>query len=672
MSSPSKILSDIVVYTKYARHLKSENRRETWDEIVDRNVKMHRETFAGRLSVDKVESLYPLISKAFGLVRQKKILPSMRSLQFAGKPIHIAPNRINNCAYLPIDDIAAFSETMFLLLGGTGVGYSVQYQHVNNLPPVIKPITTRRYLISDDIEGWASAIKELMKSYFTGTPRPRFDFSDIREKGAELVTSGGKAPGPDPLKACLLGIEAILESKETGSKLRPIDCHDIMCVIADAVLAGGIRRAALISLFSIDDEEMLRAKSSSMDATITYQEEKDNGEFMVSYNVYGDEKTGIFSGPDYERLKEGKVAWYYPYPYRGRANNSVVLDRSRITKERFDEIWNIVETSGSGEPGFYFTNNTNYGTNPCAEISLRPFTFCNLATIRMTDIRDQEDFEERVRAATVISTLQAAYTDFHFLRPIWKENTEKDALIGISQTGIVGNKVKLDLEKAAKVAVEVNALIAKHIGINAAARITTIKPEGTSSLAIGDTVPVASGIHAYHAAFYIRRMRFNRNEPITEYFLAHLPDLIEDEIYGPGVVISLPQRAPEGAVTREESALSMLERVKDYSLRWIRPGHNRGPNTNNVSATISIRPDEWATCREWFWEHRNLYNGLSVLPQDLGTYTQAPFEDCTEEEYNKMYSKLKDIDLTQIREEYDGTDLKGEIACGGSVGCEVT
>ncbi len=577
MELSSKLLSDITVYMKYAKYIPELNRRETWEELVTRNKEMHQK---------KYPQLKDEIEKVYKLVYDKKVLPSMRSLQFGGKPIEISPNRIYNCAYMPIDHVDSFSEAMFLLLGGTGVGYSVQKHHVDKLPEIKKPNPnrTRRYLIGDSIEGWADAIKVLLESYFgTKASKPVFDFSDIRPKGARLVTSGGKAPGPQPLKDCLHNIKKVLDAKEDGDKLKPIEVHDIVCYIADAVLAGGIRRAALISLFSADDDEMIACKSGS---------------------------------------------WWESNPQRGRANNSAVLMRHKVTKEYFMDLWKRIELSGAGEPGIYLSNDKDWGTNPCCEIGLRPYQFCNLCEVNASDIISQEDFEERVKAATFIGTLQAGYTDFHYLRDVWRRTTEKDALIGVGMTGI-GSGVVLgyDMKKASEAVKKENERVANLIGINKAARTSTVKPSGTSSLVLG----TSSGIHAWHNDYYIRRIRVGKNEAIYTYLSIYHPELIEDEYFRPHdtAVISIPQKAPEGAILRTESVFQLLERVKKVSTEWVKHGHRTGSNTHNVSATISVKENEWDLVGEWMWENKEAYNGLSVLPYSNHTYKQAPFEDCT-------------------------------------------
>jgi len=617
MDVSSTILSDITVYMKYAKHNDDLQRRETWSEIVDRNKAMH---------IKKHPDLKVNIEAAYTYVYDKKVLPSMRSLQFGGKSIEISPNRVYNCAYLPIDHPDSFSEVMFLLLGGTGVGYSVQRHHVAALPEIRQPYTkrTKRFLISDNIEGWADAIKVLLQSYFKGGSSIKFDFSDIRPKGARLITSGGKAPGPQPLKECILKLKGILNEKQSGEKLSTLDVHDMVCHIADAVLAGGIRRAALISLFNADDEEMISCKS-------------------------GD--------------------WWELNPQRGRANNSAVLMRHKVTKEFFMDIWKRVELSGAGEPGIYLNNDKDWGTNPCCEIALRPYQFCNLCEVNASDIDSQEDFEARVKAAALIGTLQAGYTDFHYLREIWRETTEKDALIGISMTGIgSGTVLGYDMSAAAKVVVKENKRIAKLIGINSTARATTVKPAGTTSLVLG----TSSGIHAWHNDYYIRRIRVGKNEAIYSYLSIYHPELIEDEYFRPHdtAVISIPQMAPKGAILRTESPFALLERIKHVSSDWVKPGHQKGSNSHNVSATVSLKDDDWSEAGEWMWENRNYYNGLSVLPYNGGTYTQAPFEDISEDRYNELLSSLKNVDLTKVIEVEDMTDLSGELACAGGQ-CEV-
>lgn len=612
----TKILSDITVFQKYAKHLEKENRRESWDEIVQRYNKM---------MIDKYPSLKDRITNLSSFIIDKKILPSMRALQFAGLPIERNPSRVYNCAYLPIDDYRSFNEAMFLLLGGTGVGYSVQFNHVDKLPEITKPTKNKRFLIGDSIEGWADAVKALMKAYLgKNNAKPIFDFRDIREKGTRLKTAGGKAPGAEPLKTCLFHIETLLERKQNGEKLKPIECHDIMCHIANAVLAGGIRRAAMISLFSFDDEDMLACKSGN---------------------------------------------WWELNEQRGRANNSAVIVRNRITLGDWNSLWKKIELSGSGEPGVYFTNNADWGTNPCCEIALRPYQFCNLTEVNVSNITSQEDLNNRVSAAAFFGTLQAGFTDFHYLRDIWKKTTEKDALIGVGMTGIgSGEILKYNLEEAANVVKETNEIIAKEIGINCAARTTTVKPSGTSSCVLG----TSSGIHAWHNTYYLRSIRINKNESLYTYLSIYAPELLEDDFFRPNdlAIIRIPQKAPDGAILRTESALNLLERTKLFNIDYVKKGHRSGSNTNNVSATISLKQKDWELVGDWMWKNKHVFNGLSVLPYDSGSYVQAPFENITEEEYEERVKHLSNIDLTKVIEIDDNTAHTQEASCAGGA-CEL-
>lgn len=610
--------SQITVFSKYAKYKPETQTREVWDEIADRYEDMLVEKYP-----HLTDEIITMVAK---YIRRKKVLPSMRALQFAGPAMEVNNARGYNCAYLPIDSLHSFSETMFLLLGGSGVGYSVQKHHVAKLPTIKKQekSKTRTYLVEDSIMGWADAIKILMKFYFKGGYKPKFDFRAIRKKGARLITAGGKAPGPEPLKICLAHVEAIMERKEDGEKLTPLECHDILCHIANSVLSGGIRRSAIISLFSHDDEEMITCK-------------------------YGN--------------------WWELNEQRGRANNSAVLKRGEISKTEFDSLWKRIEASGSGEPGIYWTNDLDWGTNPCCEIALRPFQFCNLCEVNVNDVISQKDLNNRVKAAAFFGTLQAGFTDFHYLRPIWSETTQKDALLGIGMTGIASGEVlPYDLTEAANEAVETNRDISMRIGINPAARVTCIKPSGTTSLVLG----TASGIHAWHAPYYLRTMRFNKSEDIAAYLMVNHPELCEDDILRPNdtLCVRIPIKAPEGSIYRTESALDTLERVKKFSLEWIKPGHIDGKNTHNVSATISIKNDEWKPVGEWMWENRDVYNGLSVLNYDGGSYVQAPFEDISEEEYNKRVSALQHIDLQKVIELDDNVEFGQVAACAGG-SCEV-
>jgi hypothetical protein len=740
MTNGLETLSEITVWGKYAKYLPEEHRRENWEEIVSRYLKM-------------MQKKYPILEKEINekgnFILDKKILPSMRMMQFSGKAIEVNHARGYNCAFLPIDHYTSFSEVMFLLLGGTGVGYSVQNIHINKLPVIKKSLGKRRYLISDDIQGWADSIKVLMKWAFGLSSRPIFDYSDIRAKGVRLVTAGGKAPGPEPLKICHAHIFSIIDGINDDQNLSSLECHDINCHIANAVLAGGIRRSAMIAGFDIEDEKMLTSK-------------------------FG--------------------AWWETNEQRGRANNSAILERSIITEEKFKELWEKIETSNSGEPGFYLSNDTDWFTNPCCftgdmrlltsegyksfnslnnnegiafnkdmelvpfkvwsngikqviklnfsdgnylkctpdhklmdskgntieakdslgkllfrlqniisidtipdeevfdfnlegethwgiveeviahncEIALRPYQMCNLCELNFSTVENQEDFNERVQAASFFGTLQAGFTDFYYLREIWGKTCRKDALLGIGITGLASSKIfEIDFELAVKeYAIKTNKEISEIIGINPAARITCVKPSGTTSLVLG----TSSGIHDWHSKYYLRTMRFGKEEAITSYLLINNPSIIEPDILRSQdtYCVRIPVKAPEGAILRETiSEIDLLERIKLISSKWVLPGHINGQNTHNVSATVSIKENNWESVGNWMWDNKDFYNGLSVLPYHGGTYKQAPFEEITKEEYEERINKMKPINVNEIFEIEDHTDLKGELACSGAEGCEI-
>ena len=616
MTTSNKILSEITIFNKYAKYNPDLKRRETWDEICNRYELM---------MISKYPNLQSEITNSMEFVRSKRVLPSMRAMQFAGTPIFKNESRIYNCAYLPVDDYRAFNESMFLLLGGTGVGFSVQKHHIDKLPPISKPTKEKKYMIADSLEGWADAIKVLVKSYFGYNQyKPKFNYTDIRNKGMRLITAGGKAPGPEPLKIALTHLEAIFERKQNGDKLTSLDCHDIMCHIADAVLSGGIRRSAMISLFSHDDYDMMECKFGN---------------------------------------------WWELNPQRGRANNSAVLEREVVTEEKFKSIWKKIELSGSGEPGVYWTNNKDWGTNPCCEIALKPFQFCNLCEVNVSDVVNQEDLNMRVGVAAFFGTLQAGYTDFHYLRAIWRKTTEEDALIGVGMTGIASGKVlDLDLIEAADIVKKINKIISNRIKINSAARATTIKPSGTTSCVLG----TSSGIHAWHNDYYFRRIRVTKNDPLYGYMFMYHNEIVEDDQLKSHdtAIITIPQEAPTGSILRTESVLDLLNRISKFNLQWVKEGHAKGDNANNVSATVSIKPEEWNLVGDWMYENRNTYNGISVLPYDNGSYIQAPFENCTKEQFDELSKSLTDIDLTKIVENDDNTEHSQELACAGD-NCEI-
>lgn len=617
LTKSNQILSELTIYLKYARFLENEKRRENWHEIVNRNFKMHQEKFPEL--AEEISEVYK------NFVLPKKILPSMRSIQFAGPAIKQNETRMYNCAYLPIVDLQCFSEAFYLLLGGTGVGFSVQERHIDKLGSIYHPKQELRvFRIEDSVIGWADAVKILMTSFFTpDSSKIEFDYSLIRKQGELLKTSGGKAPGPEPLKNMLNKIEAIFYTIQEGDKLNSLICSDIMCLLADAVLAGGIRRAAMICLFDADDQAMLKAK-------------------------------------------EGQ--WFVKHPYRARANYSAVLLRSNLIAEGIDHVLDHQNKNQSGEPGIYLTNDLDWGTNPCCEIALKPFQFCNLSEINLSDVKDQKDFNERARAASFLGTLQASYTDFKYLRPLWKTRSEEEALLGVSLTGIASviNKNLNFQEAATHVKIE-NYRLANLIGINPAKRCTTVKPAGTTSLVFGSS----SGIHAWHSPYYLRRIRISKDDALACYLVKEQPSFVEYDEFDPNsIVFSVPQKAPEHSVFREEGVSSLLNRVGFIFENWVKIGHRQGVNYHNISCTVSYRPKEFLSLKKWMWENRNSYNGLALFPFDGGTYVQAPFQEISKKQFEAMNAKLKLIDLNHISLEFDSRNLIDQVACSGGA-CEI-
>lgn len=615
MNKSNRLLSEVVAYRTYAKHLNAFNRRESLEETLNRNLTMYLEKYP-KLSRD--------IIKAFKQVHDFNVMPSMRSLQFGGEAIMRNNTRLFNCSFANITYPRIFAESLFLLLSGTGFGYSVQKHHIIQLPQIKKPKEEGTYVVHDSIEGWAEALNQLMSAYFYGSIRPTFDFSKVRQKGSYLVTTGAKAPGPEPLRQMLNKVEQTLTSA-IGRKLSTLEVHDVICLIADCVLSGGIRRAALISLFDRTDRLMLTCKHGS---------------------------------------------WWEKYPHRARANNSAVLPRSETTFEEFKNVYDMCIASNAGEPGFFWTNNTEWGTNPCAEIGLQSNQFCNLTTTNLTGIKNEKDFNNRVYAAALLGTLQAGFTEFPYLSQKWKDVTEQEALIGCSFTGIAdsSNLTGDQLQNAARTVLEVNEKYAKKIGINVASRTTAIKPEGTASCVLGSS----SGIHARHNEHYLRRVRMNKDDELARYLMRVVPELVEDDIFSPtGVVVTIPQESPEGAITRhQESASVLFDRVKHYYNNWVVPGHRSGDNTHNISCTINYKPEEVDLLFHKLWNDRFEYAAVSLLPFSDAIYQQAPFEDCDKQTFEKYDKMVKDIDLTKVLELEDNTNRAEQLACSGGV-CEL-
>lgn len=644
-----KALSDYIHASKYARFIPELLRREVYEETVARVEEMHLSQFP---------SMKTEIEEAFDLVRAKRVLPSMRSMQFGGPAVLANNNRLYNCSFTLVDRMEAFSEALFLLLAGCGVGYSVQFDHVEKLPTIsyIDKKKVRHHVIEDDIEGWADGLKALLRSYLDGV-NLELSYHKIRDAGSPLKTSGGRAPGHLKLKEALEHIRGILSAAQ-GRKLRPIECHKIMCHAADAVLSGGIRRSAMIALFSLDDSEMMYCKTGN---------------------------------------------WYDNDPWLTNANNSVVLKRDEVKKKQFKRIFQM--TREWGEPGFYFTADYDYGTNPCGEIGLNPkltidektkdllvtkkgvhvevgdvytgWAFCNLCEINAAKFTTFEDFEEAAKAATLIGTLQATYTKMPYLGWVSEALAEREALLGIGMTGMLDSPdISCNPEYQSTIAAKIkqwNAEYAERLGINPAARTTCVKPSGTTSLELGC---VGSGHHAHHARRYIRRVTADELEHVFQAFKAVNPHMCVRKPDGKWV-IEFPVEAPQGAILKEDlTALQFLEMVKSTQQNWVLPGTGDAtvsPGLNhNVSNTATVSPDEWDDVADYLWTNREFFTGVSLLPASGDKdYAFAPNEAITtpadEHRWNDLLSGYKPVDYTTVIETDDDTKLGAEAACVGGV-----
>ncbi len=626
-------VSNYIHASKYARYLPDEQRREVYEETVARGEGMHLRKFA------HLPELAPHIRRAYDMVRAKRVLPSMRSMQFGGAAIEANNNRIYNCSASLVDRPRVFAEAMFLLLSGCGVGYSVQFEHVEKLPP-LRDIDEKKvihHVIEDTIEGWANALDALVNGYVGGY-HVEFAYHKIRPAGAPLKTSGGRAPGHQKLRLALERVREVLHGAQ-GRQLRPVECHRIMCHAADAVLSGGIRRSAMICLFSLEDSELMHIKS--------------------------------YRG------------WDKKEPWLANANNSVVLKRDEVREKQFKRIFSM--TRNFGEPGVFFVHDYSHATNPCCEIGLDPvlvntdgttstgWAMCNLCEINAAALGTLDDFVEAAWAATLIGTLQATYTEMPYLGKVTEAIVRRDALLGIGMTGMqdaphVACNPDFQRTISAKV-VEWNREWAAVLGINAAARTTCVKPSGTTSLELGN---VGSGIHPHHARRYIRRVTADELEVVFQAFKDANPHMCVRRPDGKWMV-EFPVEAPEGAILKEDlSALQFMEAVRSTQENWVAPGTARDSNvpglSHNVSNTISVRPDEWHVVADYLWRHRDSFTGVSLLSYDGDTiYAFAPFEavrtEAQERRWNELIAGYQPVDYLAMHEAEDGTSLTAEAAC---------
>jgi len=597
-------LQNYTFVSKYARWLEDKNRRETWKEAVERVKNMMHIKYANYNISDDINWAYDMMYK-------KKILGSQRCLQFGGEPILKRNAKLYNCTASYCDRLRFFQECFWLLLCGSGTGFSVQKHHVAKLPTLEhNPPEDQgtKYVIDDSIEGWSDALGVLLSSYFSKPVEEfkqyknchiLFDYSNIRPKGSSLASGVGKAPGYEPLANGLEKIRALLDRcvKNGQKKLRPIDAYDIVMHSSDAVLSGGVRRSASLALFSPDDEEMAKAKTGN---------------------------------------------WYIENPQRARSNNSALLLKDETKFEQFQELMNSVKEFG--EPGFIWSDSTEMVFNPCVEISLYPvnektgesgWQGCNLSTINCSSIEDENDFYERCKAAAIIGTLQAGFTKLEYLGKNSEEIFEREALLGVSLTGTMEKHELVLTEKAlkngAKVAVETNKLIAKAIDINQAARVTCLKPEGTSSSMLG----TSSGIHPHHAKRYIRHVQANVLEAPYQHFKKINPQACEKSSWSANntdEVIKFPIEVPDGSKLKNQlPAVEMLEIVKQTQKNWVHTGKNKALCTkeylcHNVSNTVTVKPDEWDSVTKYIYDNRKYFAGISLIPQSGDKdYPQAPF-----------------------------------------------
>lgn len=690
-------ISNFVFTSKYARYDENKQRRETWPECVTRVAKMHHDKFKKDLDKDDLQ----IIKEVFRMVRDKKVVPSMRSMQFGGKAIDAKNERIYNCSTRHVDSIRAFSEIFFALLCGNGVGIGISRKFIKRLPPLVTPEdkngTVINYVVEDTVEGWADTVDVLLSCYFKNTAfsgrKIVFDYSKIRKEGTPLITGGGKAPGYKGLKNCHIKIKQLLDHiiedlKQT--ELKPINAYDILMHCSDAVLSGGIRRSASSTLFDIDDVEMINAKTFfnvDKHTKFVYDDEIDRyvGKVTVNKRRY-DVTLTKFEKDEVEEKKH--IGWIHIEPQRARSNNSAIVSRRTATLEQFKAL--IDKCRQFGEPGFAFVDDENTLYNPCFEIGMIPITedgvcgmqFCNLSSVNGAKVESKEDFLKAVEAATIIGTLQASYTDFKYFRPATKEITEKEALLGVSITGIFDNpKILLDkeiLEEASELAVNVNREWAKKIGINQAARVTCVKPEGSASLVMSSS----SGCHPHHAHRYFRRVQANKHDNVYKFFKENNPQCCEESVWSANKtddVITFPISIPETAKVKGDlSAIQHLRYIKRIQQNWVVPGTTEANEKNlhhNVSCTVIVKDEEWDDVINYIFNNRKYFAAVSLLPF-VGDkiYNQAPNEavvnEDDEKKWEEIVNKYTSVDFTKLKEDEDNTKLSETAACAGGA-CEV-
>jgi len=629
---------NFIALSRYAKWVESEGRRETWGETVDR----YFDFMLNHLKEDyKYIPDSKLVDELKLAVFNRNVMPSMRSVMTAGAALERDNVAGYNCSFVPVDSPRSFDETMYILMCGTGVGFSVEYKYINKLPAVPESFekSTTVITVEDSKQGWAKAYRELLALLWSGQI-PAIDVSKVRPAGARLKTMGGRSSGPQPL-INLFDFTIAKFKSATGRNLKPIECHDIMCKIGEIVVVGGVRRSAMISLSNINDIEMAQAKSGN---------------------------------------------WWEANTQRALSNNSVAYSR-KPDMEQFIAEWKSVYDSKSGERGIYNVAaaqaqaakygrrdpDIHYGTNPCSEIILRPYQFCNLSEVVLREADTKEDIAKKVRLATVLGTWQSTLTDFKYIRKIWKDNTEEERLLGVSLTGQFGHKfmsgkqdiVALEayLMSLREYARETNKDEALKIGIPESAAITCVKPSGTVSQLVG----VSSGMHAWHSPYYIRTVRGSKGDPIST-FLKEVGIPVEDDVMKPNdtYVFSFPVKAPDGAIVRNDlTAIDHLNIWLVYQRAWCE---------HKPSITVSVKEEEWMEVGAWVYKHFDEVSGISFLPHSDHTYKQAPYQEVSKEEYDLLVSKMpKNIrweDLSFYETE-DGTSTNATLACSSDGNCEL-
>ena len=619
---------EYIAASRYARYIDDKSRRETWEETVQRFIDYIFERTPA-IAEDKETK-----EELFNAILNHELMPSMRALMTAGKSADRDNTCIYNCSYLPVDDPKSFDEAMFILLCGTGVGFSVESKYINQLPDVPEKMFDSEHTIAvhDSKEGWAKSLRLLLAHLYAGEI-PRWDISKVRPAGARLKTFGGRASGPEPL-VDLFAFTVAMFKHAKGRKLNSLECHDLMCKIGEVVVVGGVRRSAMISLSDLNDERIRHAKT----------------------------------GP-----------WWETAPHRALANNSAVYNETP-TVGKFMEEWVSLYNSHSGERGIFNREaakktvakyghrdvNYDFGTNPCSEIILRPYQFCNLteAVIRHDDTK--ETLLRKVRLATILGTIQSSFTKFPYLRKVWQRNTEEERLLGVSFTGIYDNKLtctqgeelNVILTQLREMARATNKQWAERLGIPTSAAITCVKPSGT----VSQLVDSASGIHPRHAKYYIRRVRGDKKDPLSQFLIQQgIPN--EECVYKPTqtVVFSFPQKAPDGLVRDDVTPIKHLELWLTYQRFWCE---------HKPSVTISVEEKDWPSVGAWTWENFSEISGVSYLPYDGGTYRQAPYEECTEEQYNELKAKIPTINWSELKEETDNVEGVQTLACSAG-SCDI-